>query len=116
MDKLLQDVFGAIVGSAVLGGAGLLVTWGMVRQMVKGHEERIEKAENRIERLQDEQRQVPALSVAIEHMGDKFATAIQNLADRFGDQHGRVQAELDELKSDLKRTRTRRQVASGRNN
>lgn len=115
MDKIIQDITGAVIGSGLLGGAGLLITWGMVRQIVRDLKERLEKAETRIEKLQDEQRQVPALAVAIEHMGDKLATAIQNLADRWEDRHGQVKAELDELKRDLKRTRTRREIQSGAN-
>lgn len=100
MDKLVQEVIGAVVGSAVLGGAGLLITWGMVRQMVKSQEERIQKAEDRIERLQSDGRQMPALAQAIEHMGEKFADGLKSLAERFGERDGHIKDQLADIKEE----------------
>ena len=119
MEQVLQDALGAIAGSAVLGGAGLLVTWGMVRQMVKGHEDRIEKAESRIDQLQIEGRQVPALAAAIEHMGDKFALAMQNLAERFGERDSHIKDQLADIKEEQRIVRDelgvrRRRAANGK--
>jgi CRP-like cAMP-binding protein len=100
MDKFFQEIIGAVVGSAVLGGAGLLVTWGMVRQMVKSQEERIQKAEDRIERLQSDGRQMPALAQAIEHMGEKFADGLKSLAERFGERDGHIKDQLADIKEE----------------
>jgi hypothetical protein len=100
MDKFIQEVLGAIVGSAMLGGAGLLVTWGMVRQMIKGHDDRLQKAEDRIERLQNEARQMPALASAIEHMGEKFADGLKSLAERFGERDGHIKDQLADIKEE----------------
>jgi hypothetical protein len=121
MDKLLQDILVAVAGSAALGGAGLLVTWGMVRQMVRGHEARLEKAETRIERLQDEARQMPALAQAIEHMGEKFADGLKNLAERFGERDSHIQDQLRDIKTEQHQLRSQlgvrrpRSPASGAN-
>jgi CRP-like cAMP-binding protein len=100
MDKFVQDMLGAVVGSAMLGGAGLLVTWGMVRQMIKGHDDRLQKAEDRIERLQNEARQMPALASAIEHMGEKFADGLKSLAERFGERDGHIKDQLADIKEE----------------
>lgn len=110
MSEAITAAFIAAGGSVLLGTAGLCVTWGMVRQMVKAHEQRIEKAEARIEKLQDEGRQTPVLAHAIEAMGDKFSLAIQGLAERFGDHQSHMQRQLDEIRGDLRGRRAPRLV------
>jgi hypothetical protein len=100
MSETIMAALVAVGGSVVLGLMGLAVTWGVVRQMVRDLKERLEKAESKIDRLQDESRQMPALAAAIEHMGQKFADAIQNLAVRWNDQNGHMQSQLADIKRD----------------
>jgi len=115
MDKLFQEIIAAVAGSALLGGAGLLVTWGMVRQMVKGHEARLEKAEARIDQLQVEGRQMPQLAQAIEHMGEKFADGLKSLAELFGERDGHIKDQLADIKEEQRIVRDELAIRRRRN-
>lgn len=115
MDKLLQDVLGAVVGSAILGGAGLLVTWGMVRQMVRDLKERQAEDRGRIDKLQSEAQQTPLLAQSIEHMGEKFAQAIQSLGDRMAEQSQHFHGQISDIKSQISEHRPRARRQSGAN-
>jgi hypothetical protein len=90
----------AVGGSVLLGGAGLMVTWGMVRQMVDEPAGAGGEGRGQDRDPARRGRQMPALAQAIEHMGERFAASIQNLADRFGERDGHIKDQLADIKEE----------------